>query len=85
MESYNSYARYYDKTFPSDFQRRCNESAALREDYKINYERIFPDAKPDAETKPLLVVPFPVVPLPVVPLPSENTLEFGLNLCPEIN
>jgi hypothetical protein len=32
--SYNAYARYYDKNFPSDFQKSCNESAALREDYQ---------------------------------------------------
>lgn len=49
--TYNAYARYYDKTFPSDFQKRCNESAALREDYKKEMERKFPDVKP--ETKPL--------------------------------
>ena len=49
--TYNAYARYYDKTFPSDFQKRCNESAALREDYKKDFERRFPDVKP--ETKPL--------------------------------
>jgi hypothetical protein len=34
--SYNAYARYYDKNFPSDFQKSCNESAALREDYQKN-------------------------------------------------
>jgi hypothetical protein len=34
--SYNAYARYYDKKFPSDFQKSCNESAALREDYQKN-------------------------------------------------
>jgi hypothetical protein len=58
--TYNSYARYYDKTFPSDFQKRCDESAALREDYKKDFERRFPDAKP--ETKPL-------------PLPSDLDLD----------
>jgi hypothetical protein len=58
--TYNSYARYYDKTFPSDFQKRCDESAALREDYKMDFERRFPDAKP--ETKPL-------------PLPSDLDLD----------
>ena len=53
--TYNSYARYYDNKFPSDFQKRCNESAALREDYKSEVERKFPDAKPETkpETKPL--------------------------------
>ena len=37
--SYNSYARYYDITFPSDFQKRCNESAALKNDYQINFNK----------------------------------------------
>ena len=40
--SYNSYARYYDRTFPSDFQKRCNESAALKNDYQINFNNIYP-------------------------------------------
>ena len=88
--SYNSYARYYDKTFPSDFQKRCNESAALREDYKKDFERRFPDAKPECpETKPLHVVPLPVVPLPVVPFPNEKSIDPELDtdtiLCPNIN
>ena len=66
--TYNSYARYYDKTFPSDFQKRCNESAALREDYRKDYERRFPDVKPD---------PLPVVPLPVVSIDdSFNSLTY---------
>jgi hypothetical protein len=39
MDSYshNAYARYYDKNFPSDFQKSCNESAALREDYQKKF------------------------------------------------
>ena len=40
--SYNAYARYYDKNFPSDFQRRCNESAARREDYQLFFNQKFP-------------------------------------------
>lgn len=40
--SYNSYARYYDRTFPSDFQKRCNESAALKNDYQINFNNRYP-------------------------------------------
>ena len=82
--TYNSYARYYDKAFPSDFQKRCNESAALREDYKKDFEWRFPNAKP--ETKPLPVVPFPVVPFPVVPFPSiDPELDMDTILCPNIN
>ena len=37
--SYNAYARYYDKNFPSDFQKSCNESAALREDYQNSLKK----------------------------------------------
>jgi hypothetical protein len=48
--SYNSYARYYDKNFPTDFQKSCNQSAALREDYEINFNRRFP-LKVEPETK----------------------------------
>jgi len=53
--TYNAYARYYDKTFPSDFQKSCDASAALREDYKKEVERKFPNAKPELkpEAKPL--------------------------------
>lgn len=40
--SYNSYARYYDRTFPSDFQKSCNESAALKNDYQINFNKRYP-------------------------------------------
>ena len=82
MESYTTYAHYYDKTFPSDFQKRCNESAALREDYKRDFESRFPDAKPESkpETKPL-----PVVPLPVIFLPQEKELDLDFYLCPNIN
>jgi len=47
--SYNAYARYYDKNFPSDFQRRCNESAALREDYQLFFKQRIP--VPLIETK----------------------------------
>ena len=86
--TYNSYARYYDKAFPSDFQKRCNESAALREDYKKDFEWRFPNAKPETkpETKPFPVVPLPVVPLPVVPLPSiDPELDMDTILCPNIN
>ena len=46
--SYNAYARYYDKTFPSDFQKSCNESAALREDYQKN---MFKTEKSVTDTK----------------------------------
>ena len=45
--TYNSYARYYDKNFPSDFQRRCNESAALREDYN---QRLMTESKVETNT-----------------------------------
>jgi hypothetical protein len=52
--TYNSYARYYDNKFPSDFKKSCDESAALREEYKKEMERKFPDAKPETpESKPL--------------------------------
>jgi len=40
--SYNSYARYYDKNFPTDFQRRCNETASLREDYQSFFNQRHP-------------------------------------------
>ena len=50
--SYNSYARYYDKNFPSDFQKSCNESAALREDYQLFFNRRFPlKVETETETK----------------------------------
>ena len=50
--TYNSYARYYDKNFPSDFQRRCNESAALREDYnkRLMSESLITESKVETHT-----------------------------------
>ena len=50
--TYNSYARYYDKNFPSDFQRRCNESAALREDYnqRLMTESLITESKVETKT-----------------------------------
>ena len=53
MDSYTySYARYYDKNFPSDFQRRCNESAALREDYnqRLMNELLMTESKVETKT-----------------------------------
>lgn len=40
--TYNSYARYYDKNFPTDFQKRCNESASLREEYQSSFNKRYP-------------------------------------------
>ena len=32
--SHKAYADYYDKNFPSDVKKRCDESKSLIEDYK---------------------------------------------------
>lgn len=68
--TYNTYARYYDKNFPSDFQKSCNESRNIREDYQIDYNKRFP-----LETKPV----------DANPIPSETKLDCSINLCPNIN
>ena len=69
--SYNAYARYYDKNFPSNFQRRCNESAALREDYQLFFNQKFPV---ETETK-----------IDVLDIGVNTGLHSGVNLSTKVD